>query len=354
MKPNVTLFTLLFAIVSPAVADEDVLTNRALLALLKPLPKVVDSKDNPITDEKVKLGQRLFHDTRLSLTRKNSCNSCHNLKTYGVDNQRFSTGDSGEKGGRNSPSVFNAALHVSQFWDGRAKDVEEQAKGPVLNPVEMAMPSAEKVVEVLRSIPGYVALFEEAFPGEKDPVTYDNFAKAVGSFERKLMTPSRFDQFLEGDEDALSREEKIGLNDFLGAGCATCHNGPAIGGQLYQKLGLVKPWPELEDRGRYEVTKEEAEKYMFKVPSLRNAAKTAPYLHDGSIDNLKKLTKMMAEHQLGRELSEEQAASIVTFLNALTGELPEELVKTPELPADGPHTPKPQDHREKAEPAEAS
>jgi cytochrome c peroxidase len=327
-------------LLAPA-AEEDVLTNRALLALLKPLPEVVDSKDNPVTEEKVQLGRKLFHDTRLSLTRKNSCNSCHNLETYGVDNQQFSTGDAGGKGGRNSPSVFNAAVHISQFWDGRAKDVEEQAKGPVLNPVEMAMPDAEYVIKVLKSIPGYVDEFAKAFPADKDPISYDNFGKAVGAFERKLMTPSRIDTYLKGDESALTADELGGLNEFLGAGCATCHNGPAIGGQLYQKLGLVKPWPELKDTGRHEVTKKESDKYLFKVPSLRNTAKTGPYLHDGSIKDLKKLTAMMAEHQLGRTLDEKQVESIVTFLKTLTGELPKDLIAKPELPADGPETPKP-------------
>ena len=324
-----------------AVAGEDIITNRALLQLFNPLPSEMASEKNPITDEKVRLGQMLFHDTRFSLTRKNSCNSCHNLQTYGVDNQQFSTGDAGGKGGRNSPTVFNAALHIAQFWDGRAADVEEQAKGPVLNPVEMAMPSADEVVKVIQSIPGYVTMFKEVFPNDPDPVSYDNFARAVGAFERKLVTPSRFDAFLNGDEEALTTPEKIGLNNFLGAGCATCHNGPALGGQLYQKLGLVNPWPELKDEGRAEVTKQEADKFMFKVPGLRNVAKTYPYLHDGSITDLKKLTSMMAEYQLGRKLDENQIDSIVTFLNVLTGDLPADLVVKPELPADGPDTPKP-------------
>ena len=280
-------------------------------------------------------------ERRLRSSRNNSCNSCHNLQTYGVDNEQFSTGDAGGKGGRNSPSVFNAAVHVSQFWDGRAADVEEQAKGPVLNPVEMAMPDADAALKVLKSIPGYVEEFGKAFPGETDPITYDNFGKAIGTFERKLLTPSRFDDFLKGDEKALTHEELVGLNTFLGSGCATCHNGPGIGGQLYQKLGLVKPRPGLEDPGRIEVTKVESDKFVFKAPSLRNITKTAPYLHDGSIADLKKLTAMMAEHQLGRELNAEQVDSIMVFFEALTGEPPADLITPPELPADGPDTPKP-------------
>lgn len=338
-----TSVVLLATTLSAVTAAEDILTNRGLLALLKPLPEMMESAANPVTEEKVELGRKLFHDTRLSLNRKNSCNSCHNLETYGVDNQKFSTGDAGGKGGRNSPTVFNAAIHIAQFWDGRAKDVEEQAKGPVLNAVEMAMPSADYVAEVLQSIPGYAPLFKNAFPDDVDPVNYDNFAKAVGAFERKLVTPSRFDDFLKGKEDALTMEEKTGLNNFLGAGCATCHNGPAIGGQMYQKLGLVKPWPGNTDSGRFEVTKNEIDKFMFKVPSLRNIAKTGPYLHDGSVSDLNELTSMMAEHQLGRTLDKKQVDSIVIFLKVLTGSLPKDLIAAPELPADGPNTPKPKE-----------
>jgi len=342
MKPSLLAVVLFAAAASPAFSsEEDVLTNRALLALVKPLPEVADSASNPVTEEKVALGRMLFHEARLSLTRKNSCNSCHNLKTYGVDNAQFSTGDAGGKGGRNSPTVFNAALHIAQFWDGRAADVEEQAKGPVLNPVEMAMPSADYVIEVLRSIPGYAGHFARAFPDDAEPITYDNFGRAIGAFERTLLTPSRFDAFLKGDERALTREEKIGLNHFLGAGCVTCHNGPAIGGQLYQKIGLVKPWPELKDEGRSAVTGVETDKYFFKVPSLRNIAKTGPYLHDGSVSDLSQLTAMMAEHQTGRTLGAEEVAAIVAFLGTLTGEIPDELTAVPELPADGPKTPKP-------------
>jgi cytochrome c peroxidase len=218
--------------------------------------------------------------------------------------------------------------------------VEEQAKGLVLNPVEMGMPSEEFVVQVLRSIPGYVEAFKAAFPGEKDPVNYANFGRAVGAFERKLMTPSRFDDYLKGKKNALTAEEVKGYETFAKTGCVTCHNGAAIGGAMYQKLGLVKAWPELKDLGRYEATKVESDKYLFKVSSLRNVAETGPYLHDGSVTTLEDIVRKMAEHQLGKTITDEETASIVVFLKALTGEIPKDYIAPPKLPEDGPNTPK--------------
>ena len=176
---------------------------------------------------------------------------------------------------------------------------------------------------------------------DANPVSYDNMAKAIGAFERKLVTPGRFDKFLAGDDDALTAKEKLGLQKFVETGCIQCHIGPAVGGALFQKLGLIKPWPNLKDKRRYEATKNEAEKYFFKVPSLRNIEKTGPYLHDGSITDLGTMVKMMAEHQLGKTLSDADVASIVTFVKSLTGEIPEDYIKEPTLPESGPDTPKP-------------
>lgn len=289
----------------------------------------------------VKLGQQLFHDKRLSKNHDISCNSCHTVTNYGVDGEPTSPGHKGHRGGRNSPTVMNAFGHLAQFWDGRAQDVEEQAKGPVLNPGEMAMPSAEAVVATLNSIPGYVSAFKAAFPDEKTPVTYDNFAKAVGAFERQLSTPSRFDQYLEGDENALNDAEKTGLKTFISTGCTMCHNGALMGGNLYQKVGLMKPWPNQKDQGRYDLTKNEADRMMFKVPSLRNIEKTGPYFHDGQTKDLAIAVKMMAEYQLNKELSEEEVSSIVTFLKSTTATPQAEYLKTPELPKSGPNTPAP-------------
>jgi cytochrome c peroxidase len=235
-----------------------------------------------------------------------------------VDNEPTSVGHDGQRGARNSPTVYNAALHFAQFWDGRAPNVEEQAKGPVLNPVEMGMPSPEVVNERLAEIPGYAPLFAAAFPGEQDPITYDNFAKAVGAFERRLVTPSRFDEFLGGRADALTDAEVAGLAKFMDTGCPTCHMTATIGGQMYQKLGLVHPY-ESKDLGRYDVTKKDADKYFFKVPSLRNVEKTGPWFHDGSVTTLSQAIDRMAWHQLDKKLEPADVQSIETFLKSLTG-----------------------------------
>lgn len=286
-------------------------------AAFAPLPEVAASQENPITPQKVALGKRLYLDTRLSQDETISCNSCHNLKTFGVDNEPTSPGHKGQRGGRNSPSSFNAALHATQFWDGRAANVEKQALGPILNPGEMAMPSESVVIERLKKDKTYPAEFAAAFPGEKDAVTYANVGNAIGAFERTLITPSRFDDFLKGDDNAITPEEKKGAQLFVQTGCTACHNGATVGGMMFQKLGLVKPYP-TKDMGRFEVTKNEADKMMFKVPSLRNVAKTGPYFHDGSVKTLEEAVSKMAEYQLGRQLTPEQVKEIVTFLNALT------------------------------------
>lgn len=322
------------------VANADALLDTAK-ATFKPLPKQYDSKDNAITPEKVELGRLLYFEKRLSKNHDVACASCHDLATYGVDGEQFSTGHKKQKGGRNAPTVFNAGNHIAQFWDGRAATLEDQAKGPVLNPVEMAVADAATVEKVLKSIPGYAPLFAKAFGGEKDSaVTFDNMAKAIGAFERTLVTPGKFDKYLGGDEKALSDAEKKGLQAFISAGCLSCHMGEAVGGSQYQKLGLVTPVPGLKDNGRFDVTKKEADKFVFRVPSLRNVAKTAPYMHDGSVKTLPEAVTFMAKHQLGKELKKDEVDSIVTFLNALTGELPKGL-EAPKALASGKDTPKP-------------
>jgi cytochrome c peroxidase len=313
----------------------------AKMGVFKVLPPVMDSAANPISDAKVVLGRMLYYDARLSKGQDVSCNSCHMLSKYGVDNQPVSDGHKGQKGTRNSPTVYNAAGDFVQFWDGRAATVEEQAKGPILNPVEMAMPDQKRVLAVLNSMPEYADAFQKAFPGEKQPVTFDNLAKAIGAFERQLITVSRWDKFLGGDQAALSDAEKTGLNKFLDAGCQTCHNGIYMGGSMFQKLGLAKPWENANDLGRFAVTKQEADRMVFKVPTLRNIEKTAPYYHDGSVATLDDAVRKMADHQLARTLSKEEADSIVTFLKSLTGELPTEYIKEPPLPKSTGKTPKP-------------
>lgn len=293
------------------------------------LPEIADNPENPITEEKVILGKQLYFDVRLSKDNTQSCNTCHNLNTFGVDNLPTSPGNDGKNGTRNSPTVLNAALHASQFWDGRNKDVEEQAGGPILNPVEMAMPSEEFVIERLSGIKEYKELFAKAFPQEEQPITYKNLQKAIGAFERKLITPSKFDDYLAGNDEALNEQEKRGLETFMTTGCITCHSGNALGGQLIQKFGLFGNYWELTksdriDEGRFEVTQNEADKYFFKSPSLRNVEKTYPYFHDGSVANLNEAVKIMAKLQLNKELTEEETNDIVAFLNTLTGDVPQE------------------------------
>jgi cytochrome c peroxidase len=305
------------------------------------LPVAVPPKTGELTEEKIALGRMLYYEPRLSLEQKTSCNSCHGLDTYGVDGQPTSDGHKGQKGTRNAPTVYNAAGHFVQFWDGRAADVEEQAKGPVMNPVEMAMPSEAQVIAVLKSMPEYVQAFGKAFPREKDPVTFNNMAVAIGAFERKLLTPARWDKFLRGDQAALTPEEKAGFNTFATVGCTTCHVGTYVGGNLYQKLGLMKPYPDQSDLGRYQVTKAESDKMFSKVPSLRNIEKTGPYFHNGKVATLEQAVAEMGEDELGRELSQAEVRSIVTWLKSLTGEVPAEYIKPPALPKSTARTPKP-------------
>jgi cytochrome c peroxidase len=311
-----------------------------LLVGFKPgLPEHFGSVDKPIDERRVALGRQLYFETRLSKNHDVSCNSCHNLQTYGVDNQPVSPGHKQQLGGRNSPTVYNAAGHFVQFWDGRSPHVEHQATQPVLNPLEMAMKDEAAAAKTLASIPEYVAAFKAAFPHEKEPISLKNAGIAMGAFERGLVTPSRWDEYLSGKSDALSPEEKRGFNLFVQTGCAACHGGPLVGGHMYQKVGVVQPWPSQKDQGRFEVTKSEGDRMMFKVPSLLNVEKTAPYFHDGTVPELKEAVKLMATHQLGRTLTDEDAQSIVTWLEALTGKLPESYIVKPSLPASSANTP---------------
>lgn len=311
--------------------------------LFKPLPAMMESpEDNPFSESKAELGKKLYYDPRISLSGVISCNTCHNMATYGADNIPTSLGHKFETGGRNAPTVLNAGFHIAQFWDGRAADLEEQAKGPVLNPVEMGMPDPELVLKRLSSIPGYVDEFSSVYPDSKDPVNYDNYAKAVASFERTLTTPSRFDDYLKGDENALTDKEKAGLQTFIEKGCTSCHNGVAIGGNSYQKFGLVKPYKNQDDLGRFEITGKESDKYVFKVPSLRNITRTYPYFHDGGVWDIKEAVRIMGETQLGIELTDEETSDIVAFLESLTGEIPRNALQLPVLPPSAPDTPKPE------------
>jgi len=307
-----------FVLIPWAVAFAEGPSDEALKALFRPLPKVAESTSNPVTAAKAALGKRLYLETRLSVSGTISCNSCHKLTSFGVDNEPTSPGHDGRRGERNSPTSMNAALHLAQFWDGRAADVEAQALGPILNPIEMGMASEKAVLAELKDDPSYIEDFAKAFPNEAAPITYKNIGNAIGAFERTLLTPSPFDAYLAGRADALTPAQKAGLKTFVETGCATCHNGVGIGGGMYQKIGVVHPYP-TKDVGRFNVTKQESDRFVFKVPGLRNVEKTGPYFHDGAVATLDEAVRLMGKHQLGRELAPETRASIVEFLKSLTG-----------------------------------
>jgi len=334
------------AVAAPAPATPPVpkpapLDPVKLVQAFKPTPSAKDAPKPQDTVEQIALGRMLFFDARLSKNHDVSCNSCHGLSTFGVDNKPVSEGHRGQKGTRNSPTVYNAAGHIAQFWDGRAPTLEVQAEGPIFNPVEMALPDDKRLVATLSSMPEYVKSFQKAFPGEKKPVTRAAVAQAIAAFERQLITPSRFDKFLAGEQDALTAQERRGLETFVSSGCTTCHNGPAVGGTSFQKIGLIEEWPHLTDVGRFDVTKEEDDRAKFRVPTLRNVEKTGPYMHDGAIQALPEMVRLMAKHQLGKTLTDGEVEDVVAFLKSLTGELPQQYISAPELPKSTRKTPKP-------------
>ena len=318
--------------VAPAPAAVDSLTSSER-GLFGPLPVAYAANGVQPSRAQVDLGRRLYYETLLSGGHDISCNSCHPLNAYGADGRPVSYGDAGQRGSRNSPTVYNAAGQAHQFWDGRAATVEEQAKGPVLNPAEMAMPDPDAVLAHLDAIPAYRAAFRAAFPGERNPITYENVGRAIGAFERGLVTPARWDRLLAGDRSALSRQEVRGAKAFIANGCAACHNGALVGGGSFQPLGRAARWPAVTDSGRFTVTGNPADLYVFKVPTLRNVARTGPYFHDGSVSSLDEAIRLMARHQVGRELTADQVADIRAWLTSLTGELPRAYIAQPQLPA---------------------
>ncbi|MQY42633.1 c-type cytochrome [Epibacterium sp. SM1969] len=314
------------------------------LELFQPLPSTVPAvKDNPITPEKIELGKALFFDPRMSASGVFSCNSCHNLATGGDDNLETSIGHGWQHGPRNSPTALNSVFNEAQFWDGRAADLAEQAKGPVQASVEMAN-TPENLIETLNSMPQYVDWFNEAFTEAQEPVSFDNFAKAIEAFEATLITPAPFDAWLNGDEAALSEQELAGLGHFMDLGCAACHSGVNLGGNGYYPFGLIeRPGAEVlprDDKGRFAVTQTADDEYVFRAAPLRNVSMTAPYFHSGKVWDLSVAVEIMAESQLGEEISPQTTAELVAFLGSLTGAVPE--VSYPVLPAETRATPRPQ------------
>ncbi|MFM8419910.1 MAG: cytochrome-c peroxidase [Verrucomicrobiota bacterium] len=320
MTKRILFLSVLAAAATTVVAQSPSDLRKKALEVLAPLPDKMPGAEND-TPALVSLGKKLYFEKRLSANNSQSCNSCHQVDggKSGVDLEPTSPGAFGKRGGRNSPTTLNAGFHLAQFWDGRAADLAAQAKGPILNPGEMAMPSEAAVIEKLSGIPSYKRDFAKAFPDQASPLTYDNLAKSIAAFERTLVTHDRFDDFLKGNDKALSAAEQKGLETFISVGCTTCHNGPAIGGNGFRKVGAVNPYKNLADKGRIEITKEEEDLHVFKVPALRNVALTAPYFHDGAMKSLADTVREMAWLQLGQKLGDDQVQSIVSFLRALNG-----------------------------------
>jgi len=320
------------------------LASLSAQAAWQALPDVAPSpKDNPTTAEKVLLGKMLFMDPRFSSTGTVSCNSCHNVMEGGDDSRTVSMGVHGKTGGRNAPTVWNSAFHSVQFWDGRVDTLEDQAKGPVTNPVEMGVSEIEQAMDKVRAIAGYKPYFEKAFG--KNSMTVDNAAKAVGAFERTLITPnSPYDKYVKGDKTAMSVEQVRGMETFASVGCTSCHSGAAFNGPTLDiGVGFYAKFPTFidneynkkyklsDDKGREEATKKATDAHMYRVQTLRNITDTAPYFHNGAVNDLSEAVRIMAKTQLNKDLSGKEVKEIVVFLGALTGEYPEIIM--PRLPA---------------------
>ncbi|WP_076417608.1 cytochrome c peroxidase [Colwellia sp. UCD-KL20] len=289
----------------------------ALLSFFAPLPYFMQGSETDTTQQ-INLGKKLYFETALSVNQTQSCNSCHNLinNAAGVDNLAVSIGALDELGTRNSPSTWNAGMHVAQFWDGRAKTLDEQAQFPLFNPKEMAMPSENEVITRL-SNKEYLTKFKQAFPNDVEPISIKNISKALAAFQRTLITQDRFDEYLLGDKKAITTEEKVGLTTFIEKGCVACHNGPLLGGQLFMKMGIVHPYPNKIDKGVGGITNKAGDNYFFKVPSLRNILNTAPYFHDGAATTVEQAIEDTAWHQLGIKLNKDEINEIKTFFNTL-------------------------------------
>ena len=332
-------------VVSSIVAADD--GEADLLAraqsMFKPLPDTAETPDRPVTSARVELGRALFFETRVSTDGKQSCAQCHQPMFYGTDALALSVGNQGKRIPRNVPTVFNTALQFAQHYGGNRVDVEEQAVKALPSGLAYGNVDLAEAEQRLRAIPGYRPMFEKAFPGEAEPVTADNWGLAIGAYERTLLTPSPFDDYLKGNTSAIDSQAKHGLEKFISYGCAGCHSGVLVGGQMFQKFGITQNYWELtgstekellkgRDKGRFHDTKDEADAFMFKVQQLRNVAMTPPYFHDGSVATLPEAVRIMAKLQLGRDLGADDVSDIVAFLETLTGEVPEHFANAPVLP----------------------
>ena len=320
MKHNIwVLIAVLLLVTTNVIADSTNKLMRLANRYFAPLPDAMPGSEND-TPQRIALGKKLYFEKRLSINDTQSCATCHRLENgfAGVDNQPTSPGAKGTLGSRNSPTVLNSGWQDSQFWDGRAKTLIEQAKGPILNPIEMAMPDEQTVENKIRGIAEYQSAFTAAFPGNKPAITYQNIAEAIAAFERTLITPSRFDDFMNGDAGALSEAELRGLKAFIKIDCKSCHDGKLLGGEAYEALGKKNPYENQSDQGIHALTGDEDDRMVFKVAPLRNVALTAPYFHDGKIKTLDDAVRKMGKLQLDEELSDRQVKDITIFLKALT------------------------------------
>lgn len=342
-----TVATAVLALALPLNAADG---DRALLdkakALFKPLPASSALEKTALTPSRVALGKALFFETRVSNDGRLACSTCHNPAYHGADSLALSVGVNGKVLPRNAHTVFNTSLLVAQHYGGNRVSVEDQAVKALLSPLAYGNTSYEQVEQKLAQL-GYQSWFEKAYPGEAKSLSVENWGKAIGAYERTLLTPSAFDKFLKGNTKALSPQAKKGLDKFIDTGCAGCHSGVTVGGQSYQKFGITQDYWKLtgstekeifkgHDKGRFHDTKNEADAYMFKVPQLRNVAATPPYFHDGSVATLPQAVRIMAELQLGKTLSDEDVTLIVAFLESLTGDVPADFAKVPLLPV-APH-----------------
>jgi len=322
--------------------NEDALLGRARQTF-KALPVDAGTPQRPLTPERVALGRALFFETRVSSDGKGSCGGCHNPYFYGTDALPRSVGVGGKVIPRNAPTVFNTALQFVQHYGGNREDVEEQAVKALVSALAYGNADYAAAEARLRALPGYRVMFEKAFPDEAEPVTAENWGKAIGAFERTLLTPAAFDRYLKGDKSAINAGAKRGLDKFMTFGCSGCHNGVTVGGQMYQKFGLTQDYWALtgsqeidlfkaRDKGRFQDTKNDADAFIFKVQQLRNVAVTPPYFHDGSVADLGDAIRIMGKLQLGRDLADSDVADIAAFLQSLTGEVPAQFAAVPSLP----------------------
>ena len=333
-----TMALMLACSVAWAAASDDEALLKQAQEVFKPLPKDMGTAEFPITPERVKLGRLLFFDPRISLDGTVSCSKCHQPSLYGTDALAKPIGVKDRENPRNAPTVLNAALQLAAHWRGDRVNVEDQATKALIGPPSFGEPDFQAAMAKIKAIPSYPEMFRQAFPGGQDPITPENWGKAIGAYERTLVTPSPFDAYLAGNSQALSPAAREGLKKFIDIGCTGCHSGVEVGGGTYQKFGVMEDyWKETHsqtiDKGRFDVTNNPADMYLFKVPSLRNVAMTPPYFHDGSVATLPEAVHVMGKVQLGKNLSRQDVDVIVTFLGSLTGSLPKDFETVPVLPA---------------------